>query len=186
MVSLADDARNSIEAFGQEMQERQSTAGGLLRSAIGKARGQALRLSLVPEMMQWCGNDGMAPPPTTISRATFDAAAHLIRNYFIPMAERVYGDAAATPQDRNAATLARWIIKNRPEEVYIRHHSGMYGCLECAPQTRSAVLPACSLMRIGCGRLRLVTATRASCLRHQSGALETGGVSQTCACLRHY
>jgi len=31
------------------------------------------------------------------------------------------GDAGATEQDRNAATLARWIIENKPAEVYVRN-----------------------------------------------------------------
>jgi hypothetical protein len=47
-----------IEAFGREMQDRQTSAGGLLRSAIGKARGAALRLALVLELLWWCGEDG--------------------------------------------------------------------------------------------------------------------------------
>jgi len=121
MVRLADEARDRIEHFGREMQDRQSTAGGLLCSAIGKARGHALRLALTLEEMWWRGKDGIDPPPATISATAFDAAALLMRDYFTPMAERVYGDAAATPRDRNAAALARWIIKNRPTEVYIRH-----------------------------------------------------------------
>ena len=33
----------------------------------------------------------------------------LIRDYFMQMAARVYGDAAATERERGAATLARWI-----------------------------------------------------------------------------
>jgi hypothetical protein len=36
------------------------------------------------------------------------------------MAERVFGDAGATEQDRNAATLARWIIDKKSHEVYVR------------------------------------------------------------------
>ena len=36
------------------------------------------------------------------------------------MAERVYGDAAVGQKDRNAATLARWIMKERPAEVHVR------------------------------------------------------------------
>jgi hypothetical protein len=47
-----------IEIFAGEMQQRQTHAGGLLRSAIGKARGQALRLALLFEMLWWCGADG--------------------------------------------------------------------------------------------------------------------------------
>jgi hypothetical protein len=36
------------------------------------------------------------------------------------MGERVYGDATATREDRNAATLARWIMHERPSEVHVR------------------------------------------------------------------
>jgi hypothetical protein len=121
MVPLAKDARPLLETFGREMQERQAAVGGLLCSAYGKARGQALRLSLVLEFMWWCGEDGMAPPPAEITARAFTAAAHLLGDYFMPMGERVYGDAAIPLSDRNAATLARWIRDKRPSEVYVRH-----------------------------------------------------------------
>jgi len=45
----------------------------------------------------------------------------LMADYFLPMAERVYGDAAANEPERNAATLARWIVAERPAEVHVRH-----------------------------------------------------------------
>jgi hypothetical protein len=121
MVPLAKDARQLLETFGREMQERQAAAGGLLCSAYGKTRGQALRLALVLEYMWWCAEDGMASPPPEISVTAFTAAAHLLGDYFTPMAERVYGDAAIAMADRNAATLARWIKSERPSEVYVRH-----------------------------------------------------------------
>ena len=38
----------------------------------------------------------------------------------MPMAERVFGDANASEIERNAATLARWILKARPNEVHVR------------------------------------------------------------------
>jgi hypothetical protein len=121
MVPLADDARAMIETFGIEMQDRQSTAGGLLCSAIGKARGQALRLALGLEMLWWCGEDGITAPPSRIGDRAFAAAAMLIGDYFLPMAERVYGDAAATERERGAATLARWFTSARPTELHVRH-----------------------------------------------------------------
>lgn len=37
------------------------------------------------------------------------------------MAARVYGDAATPIGERNAATLARWIMREKPEEVHVRH-----------------------------------------------------------------
>ena len=117
MVPLAGDALALLEEFAQGIQERQASAGGLMRSALGKARGLALRLSLVIELLWWCGQQGMAPAPTQISARAFAAAAHLLDDYFLPMADRVYGDAAASPRDRNAATLARWIVSTRAEEL---------------------------------------------------------------------
>ena len=120
MVPLSDAAVQMMEAFGQDMQRRQQEAGGLLRSAYGKARGMVLRLSLVLEMLHWCGNDGMAPPPFQIGEAAFAGACDLIADYFMPTAERVFGDAAASPAERNAATLALWIVRERAQEVHVR------------------------------------------------------------------
>src|SRR5262249_30356813 len=52
-VRLVAGALSALEAFGREMQRRQKDASGLLRSAYGKARGQALRLSLNLEFLWW-------------------------------------------------------------------------------------------------------------------------------------
>lgn len=119
-VPLVEPAIAMMEQFGQDMQAVQIEAGGLLRSAYGKARGIALRLSLVLEMLWWCGQDGMAPPPAAISEAAFTAACDMVADYFMPMAARVYGDAAATDAERAATTLARWIIKAKPDAVHVR------------------------------------------------------------------
>ena len=89
------------------MQDRQELTGGLLRSAIGKMRGQALRLALGLEFLWWCGGNDIKPP-TVISDRAFAAAAHLVGDYFLPMAERVYGDAATpkgSPQRRYPGAL---------------------------------------------------------------------------------
>jgi hypothetical protein len=80
-----------------------------------------LRLSLVIQHLWWCGEDTAAPPPSEISEAAFLVAIRLVADYLVPMAERVYGDAAARKEDRNAATLARWIIKTNAREVHVRH-----------------------------------------------------------------
>jgi hypothetical protein len=67
------------------MQRRQVTAGRLLRSALGKTRGQALRVALVLEFLWWCGADGFGPPPAQISARAFEEAHRLINDYFVPM-----------------------------------------------------------------------------------------------------
>ncbi len=118
---LSPTSLNVMEDFGRHMQSRQEQSGGLLRSAYGKARGLALRISLVITLLRWCAEPGDDDPPEEISDEAFLAACDLVDDYFMQMAERVFGDAAATPAERNAATLARWIIRNQAKEVHIRH-----------------------------------------------------------------
>ena len=122
MVPLEASAIPLMQAFGREMQTRQRVAGGRMRSALGKARGHVLRLSLTLEFLWWCAEkDSMAGPPTRMSVNAFTGAARLVRDYFVPMAERTYGDAVATEVERNASTLAGWIVRERPKEVHVRH-----------------------------------------------------------------
>lgn len=120
-VVLADGGRARLERFGADMQRTQELSGALMASALGKARGLALRLSLVLEHLWWAADSGMRPAPETISEIAMDNAIAFITEYLMPMAERVYGDATASPQTRNAATLARWIVKTRPSEVHVRY-----------------------------------------------------------------
>ena len=119
-VALAEAAVPMMEAFGQAMQDRQGAAGGLMRSAYGKARGMALRLGLVLTMLRWCGREGFEPPPSVIGETDFAAACDLVADYSMPMAARVFGDAALPTKERDAATLARWIVANKPAEVHVR------------------------------------------------------------------
>jgi hypothetical protein len=120
IVPLSDAAAGMMEVFGQDMQRRQQEAGGLMQSAYGKARGLALRLSLVLAMLRWCARPGMEAPPAEIGEDVFGAACDLVADYLMPMGERVFGDAAATQTERNAATLARWIVRTKAAEVHIR------------------------------------------------------------------
>jgi hypothetical protein len=120
MVPIASAALPEVEAFAQEMETCQHDAAGLMRSAYGKARGTALRISLVFEYLWWCGEDSRRPAPLEITPKAFRAAAHFVGNYLMPMAARVYGDAATSPDDRAAAMLARWIAKTKPAEVHVR------------------------------------------------------------------
>src|SRR5205085_6921949 len=102
LVPLSAEAQFSLERLAQDMQVRQQNAKPLLRSALGKARGQALRLSLVLELLWWCGEESVAPPPTRISPCAFAAAEVLMGEYFLPMAARAYGGAEPMARERNA------------------------------------------------------------------------------------
>lgn len=116
-VRLDDSAQLVLIDFGQAMQEQEQAAQGLLKSSIGKARGQALRLSLILEFLWWVEED--RPEPERISRSAMEAAAGLMDAYFLPMAGRVLGDASIPEDERNARTLAVWIRNTRPEVVNV-------------------------------------------------------------------
>ena len=55
---------------------------------------EAESLEVLGRPRSW-SNQGMDPPPTQISSRAFVAAAHLLTDYFMPSAERVYGDSTA-------------------------------------------------------------------------------------------
>lgn len=117
-VPLVD--ASMIENFGQRMQTAQQNSAGLLRSAYGKARGLALRISLTLELLNWCADGGLSTPPTQISPESLAHACKLVEDYFMPMAARVYGDAAVPEIERNAATLAKWVMLTKPPYVHVR------------------------------------------------------------------
>jgi hypothetical protein len=109
---LADDAADTFEQWREEHSEVE--VSGALASAFGKAPGHLIRLALVLEHLWWCAKTSIALPPSRISKAAVLAAAGLVDDYLKPMAERVFGDAALPEGDRLAATVARWIIRERP------------------------------------------------------------------------
>jgi hypothetical protein len=114
MVPIVGAARPALEEFGRAMQRRQAWASGLLASAYGKARGLALRLSLILEYLWWCAEADIASSPREISEAAVAAALGLMGDYFMPMAERVYGDVALPEGERLATVLAKWLFSQSP------------------------------------------------------------------------
>ena len=121
IVPLDAAALQQMARFGRLLQKEKDGSGGLLHSAVGKARGLALRLSLVIAYLRWCAEEEYSAPPEVITEDIFLAAAKLVAEYILPMAERTFGDAACPAVDRNAATLAHWIARERPTEVHVRH-----------------------------------------------------------------
>lgn len=91
---------------------------GLLKSFIGKLPGLTLRLAMATELGRWAYGGG--DEPRSITAETLEAVADFVSGYVLPMAERVYGDAALPPAERNAATLARYINKAKPRSINAR------------------------------------------------------------------
>lgn len=120
IVPLTEMAALKLEAFAQEIQLRQTKTSGLMASALGKARGLVLRLSLVLEHLHWAAEEGMTQAPTEITEGAIQAAITFVTQYLIPMADRAYGDSAFSQDDHDMRTLARWIARTHVEEVHVR------------------------------------------------------------------
>jgi hypothetical protein len=110
-LRLMPDAEDALEEFAREMANRAHEASGMFAGALGKARGHVLRLANILEHLWWSGEGGAEPE--VISRQALEAAAGLLEGYFIPMAERVFGDAAIPAAERNTMTLARYLRAHR-------------------------------------------------------------------------
>ena len=137
-IRLTTAAENTLEEFGRDMAARSEEASGLFAGSLGKARGHALRLSLVIEYLWWCGSPTTSEPEQ-ISVEAVNAAAALMEGYFIPMAERVYGDAAIPAVERAAMVLARHLRKSKLSKFNarkIRREIG--GVLRDAPAMNAA------------------------------------------------
>jgi len=129
-VEFDPDAALCLQDFARRMQARERRAQGMMVSALGKARGQAMRLALVLQYLWWCGSD--QPEPETVSLAAMEHAVGLLENYFLAMAEAVYGGLDDPQERRSARVLAEWILETRPTVVNVRairdeeHLPGLY------------------------------------------------------------
>ena len=115
-MRFTNDAADYFHKVRQEYFDRCETATGLYLSFLGKMPGKLVRLSGLLELLeQGFGEQGCAPK--TISKQSVENAHKLIDSYFIPMAERVFGDLGRTKASRDATLLARKIHTDRPEVV---------------------------------------------------------------------
>lgn len=119
IVPLASDAADMFHDWRLAHHGDASTTGGLVASANAKMAGRVLRVAIALEFLWWSANPD-AVEPRKISKTALAYSAALAEDYFKPMAERVYGDASLPEEDRKAATLARWVKRDRPEVINVR------------------------------------------------------------------
>lgn len=115
---LTEEAADFFQDW--RVQHRDNEPEGALLSWWGKMPGVCLRLAITFEGL-WNAPDGKGLDQ--IGRQAVEAAAVMIDEYLKPMAKRAFGDAGLTDQQRNAATLAKWILKNRLEQINTREIS---------------------------------------------------------------
>lgn len=131
-LPLDPAAADAFEAFELANRDHEDDSSGMLKSFIGKLRGIALRLSLIVELSEWAvSNEGSEP--RSIRRETVEVVADFLESYAMPMAARVYGDAALPVVERNAAMIARYLLKHQPKTLNareLRRKAGLPGLRE--------------------------------------------------------
>lgn len=111
VIRLEDKAANLFQEFRLLNATREREASGLLLSWLGKCPGFVLRLALVLEFLDWAIEQ--RKPVIAISDDCVRRAIRLIDEYFLPMAERTFGDALLPEVERHAAMIARLIYARR-------------------------------------------------------------------------
>jgi hypothetical protein len=116
-IPLTDAAAQTFERFVNRLAAQEVQSYGFMKGTLGKARGQTLRLANVLEFLWWSA--GQHAEPVTIQVRAVEAAIELMDSYFLPMASRIFGDAAVPIDEKNARTLAHWIVDTRPQGVNV-------------------------------------------------------------------
>jgi hypothetical protein len=137
-LALTPDAEDALEEFARDAQAQAAAVSGLYAGTLGKARGHVLRLSCVLEHLWWSVGATDREPREITARAVL-AAAGLMEGYFLPMAERVFGDAAIPDAERQAMTLARHLRRESRERFNARDlRRTIGGGLRDAPKMKAA------------------------------------------------
>jgi hypothetical protein len=139
IIPLSSDAADLLEKFGASVDARRGRKGRFIGSAFGKARGHALRLSTVIAHLWWSATRDLSLTGEAtlkeVSQEAVAAACILTDEYFLPMAARVFTDAALPETERCTTALARWITQHKemPKIINareVRRHSRIPGLRE--------------------------------------------------------
>ena len=118
IMPLEAKAADIFEAWIAENDAEVRDAAGLYASFVGKARGLTLRLALVLEMLRWADAGGREP--NGVSVVSLVNALTLVNDFLKPHARRVFGDAALPAVEKDAAALARFVVKTAAERINAR------------------------------------------------------------------
>jgi hypothetical protein len=116
---MAPDAASELQKWRIDVAAMEVGAAGLLLSWLGKLPGLAARIALILEFMWWTGDRGQQQEPIVISETAVLAAIGFLEGYAVPMAKRTFGDAAWPQAERDAATMGKWLLVQRPLPIVV-------------------------------------------------------------------
>ena len=114
ILPFTDAAAAALQAVREEAADLENSAAGMFLSWLGKLPGFCVRLAVILQHLEWCWNDPTPPPPNEIEEWAVAAAADFLEDYAVPMARRVFGEAALPQAEHDARTLARWLVRQNP------------------------------------------------------------------------
>jgi hypothetical protein len=107
-IELSDEAAKQFEKFGGEVKVSAMRTVGLLAGAFSKAPGHVLRLAMVIELLGWLARPSSLEPKV-ISSDSMLKAIKLVGDYFLPMAQRVFNEAAIPLEEQRVMMLIGWL-----------------------------------------------------------------------------
>jgi hypothetical protein len=110
-MPFTEEAACALQDWRERVADMEQTAAGLFLSWLGKTPGFLVRLALIFEHLAW--RDG-AGPPASIGLESVGRALGFLADYALPMAQRTFGDGLLPEAERDAHTLARWLLAKRP------------------------------------------------------------------------
>ena len=119
LVPLDEDASAIFAEWRAANAISANDAGPLYKSHVGKLPGIVLRIALLIEYLDWTLTRDETEPET-VTAVSLIRARDFADQYLKPMAMRVFGDASLPANERNAATLARWIIREKRRTINLR------------------------------------------------------------------
>jgi len=109
LLRFTEEAQQALVDFRYKVRNWEADEDGLRLSVVGKLSGLSIRLSLVFTMLDWAF--GNQDEPSEIDAAGFRKAAHIVEDYFLPMAKRVYGSSSVTEKERAGRRLLKLLRK---------------------------------------------------------------------------
>jgi hypothetical protein len=102
VLPFTDAAAAVLQAFREEAANLEGGAAGMILSWIGKLPGFCVRLAVIIQHLAWCWDDPAPPPPNEVEECAVAAAADFLEKYAVPMARRVFGEAALPQAERDS------------------------------------------------------------------------------------
>jgi hypothetical protein len=111
-LRLAPEAEELFGAWWADQKIRGQSGQGYFAEFLGKSLGGCARLALALELLEWAQtDDGPSDGPAAVSLKSTAHAIALFRDYFEPMAARVFGDAGSSGTERAAISLVSELRK---------------------------------------------------------------------------